>query len=144
MAALIDGTFGSLDAAAETIYARTGRPVSKGTLSKRLAGHCGWPADEIWALEDAAGRHPVSRMRTRQLKPNEVTAGGCIMAQAGKIFKETGEAVDAIFAAQQSASAEDWAKASKEIQEAEEVLARSRAYAESMMAAAVSSGHSSS
>ena len=54
MSALIDGTFGCLDAAAETINARLGSSVSKGTLSKILSGQHQWPAVYIWALEDAA------------------------------------------------------------------------------------------
>ncbi len=130
MAALIDGSFGCLDAAAETIHARTGTPVGKGTLSKRLAGHCGWPADEIAALEDAAGRHPVTRALARRLNPDEDTARGSILAQAGAISKESGEAVSAILAAQQSACGDDWAKAATEIGEAIEVLQRARKSAE--------------
>jgi hypothetical protein len=74
MQALIDGTFGCLDAAAETINARLGGTVSKGTLSKRLSGQLGWPVEEVMALEDAAGRHPVTRMLARRLDTRERTA----------------------------------------------------------------------
>jgi len=131
MAALIDSpAFGCLDAAAEAIRARTGQPVGKGTLSRRLSGQCGWPIDEVWALEDAAGRHPVTRYRMRRMNPDEKTAAGSILSQAGAISKEAGEAVSAILAAEQSASAADWAAAGAEIDEAIDVLRRARACAE--------------
>ncbi|MCA0856136.1 hypothetical protein [Phaeobacter italicus] len=133
MSALIDGTFGCLDAAAEAIHARTGQPVGKGTLSRRLSGNAGWPVDEVAALEDAAGRHPVTRALARRLKPDEQTAAGSIISQAGAISKETGEAVSAILAAEQSASGKDWAAAVSEIDEALEVLRRARGYAEKHM-----------
>jgi hypothetical protein len=135
MAALIDGTFGCLDAAAETINARTGGSLTKGTISKRLSGQIGWPVDEVAALEDAAGRHPVTRALSRRLNPDERTASGSILAQAGAISKETGEAVSAILAAQQSASAKDWAAAIAEIDEAIEALRSARSYAELHMGA---------
>lgn len=133
MAALIDGYFGCLDAAAETINARTGGTLCKGTLSKRLSGQYGWPVDEVAALEDAAGRHPVTRALSRRLNPDERTASGSILAQAGAISKETGEAVSAILAAQQSASAKDWAAAIAEIDEAADALNAARSYAEAHM-----------
>lgn len=130
MAAMIDGCFGCLDAAAETINARTGLSVNKGTLSKRLSGQYGWPIDEVAALEDAAGRHPVTRVIARRLNPDERTARGSILAQAGAISKETGEAVNAILAAQQSASSKDWAAAAAEIDEAVQALRAARSFAE--------------
>ena len=122
MAAIIDGHFGCLDAAAETIFARTGIHVSKGTLSKRLSGQCGWPADEIAALEDAAGISPVSNTLYRRLSPTDVTACGSMRSQIGVISKETGESVFATMAAQQSARCEDWAVAAVEIQQAIDAL----------------------
>lgn len=130
MSALIDGKYGCLDAAAETIQARTGLPVSKGTLSKRLSGQYGWTVDEVVALEDAAGCHPVTRAMARRLNPDESTARGSILAQAGAISKETGEAVSAVLAAQQSATVDDWARAAAEIVEALEVLQIALEYAE--------------
>jgi len=126
VAALIDGHFGCLDAAAEAINARLGGHVGKGTLSKRLAGQQGWPVDEVQALEDAAGRYPVTRMLARRLNPDEGTARGSILAHAGAISRETGEAVSAILAAQQSDAAADGAQAVVEIDEAIEVLRRAR------------------
>lgn len=134
MAALIDGRFGCLDAAAETIHARTGQPVSKGTLSRRLSGHAGWPVDEVAALEDAAGRHPVTKYMARRLRPDVETASGSILVNAGEISKESGEAVSAILAAEQSATADDWATAFSNIDEAIEALRHARSYAERKLA----------
>ena len=82
MAALIDGTFGCLDAAAETINARTHGHVSKGTLSKRLSGQLGWPVEDVAALEDAAGRYPVSRMLARRMNAGEAISAALTAAQS--------------------------------------------------------------
>ncbi|MBY6160015.1 hypothetical protein KUV73_03985 [Mameliella alba] len=127
MSALIDGTFGCLDAAAEALHARLGRPVGKGTLSKRLAGQQGWPVDEVCALEDAAGRYPVTRMMARRLDAKGDTAAAHLVVLAGDISRETGEAVAAILTAQQSDCAGDDASAIAEIDEAIEVLRQARA-----------------
>lgn len=126
VAALIDGSFGCLDAAAETINARTGQSVSKGTLSKRLSGQFGWTVDDVIALEDAAGRHPVTRLMARRLRPDEQTARGSILMHAGAISKEAGEAVSAILAAQQSDAESDRAQAITEIDEAISALRDAR------------------
>ncbi len=126
MQALIDGHFGCLDATAETINARLDHSVCKGTLSKRLQGQYGWPVDEIAALEDAAGRHPVTRLMARRLSPDERTARGSILMHVGRVSKETGEAVSAILAAQQSEAADDRDQAIVEIDEAIEALRKAR------------------
>ncbi len=126
MAAMIDGQFGCLDAAAETINARTNLSVCKGTLSKRLSGQLAWPVDEIAALEDACGKHPVTRLLARRLNPDEGTASGSMIMHAGAISKEAGEAVSAILAAQQSDSDQDQAQALVEIDEAIDALRRAR------------------
>ncbi len=126
MSALIDGQYGCLDAAAETINARTGQSVSKGTLSKRLSGLHGWPVDDVIALEDASGRHPVTRLMARRLNPDAATARGSMLLHAGAISKEAGEAVNAILAAQQSQADRDTAQAITEIDEAIEALRRAR------------------
>ena len=101
--------------------------VSKGTLSKRLQLQYGWPVDEIIALEDAAGRQPVTRFMARRLAPDTRTACGSILVHAGSVSKETGEAVSAILSAQQSEAADDRAQALVEIDEAIEALQRARA-----------------
>jgi len=122
---LIDGTFRCLDAAAETINARYGRGASKGTLSKKLSGQLDWSVAEVVALEDACGRFPVTRWMARRLD-----RWGCLpapmLAQAGAISREAGEAVAAILAAEQSAGADDRAQAVAEIDEAIEALRAAR------------------
>ena len=125
MAALIDGTFGCLDAAAETINARTGGAVSKGTLSKRLSGKLGWPVEDVAALEDAAGRYPVSRMLARRMGAKGPTASACLYAASGVASKEAGEAISAALSAAQSADG-DRTAAIREATEAEAALRRLR------------------
>ncbi|MFY0681855.1 MAG: hypothetical protein JXR13_14875 [Thalassovita sp.] len=126
MAALIDGSFGCLDAAAETINARCDRSVSKGTLSKKLGLSIGWNIDEVLALEDAAGRYPVTKMMARRLRPDEKTARGSVLLHVGRISKESGEAVNAILSAQQSDVEDDYTQAIVEIDEAIEALRQAR------------------
>lgn len=126
MSAMIDGKFGCLDAAVEAINSRTGQSVNKGTLSKRLSGQHGWPVDDVAALEDACGCHPVTRMLARRLNPDEQTARGSMLLHAGAISKESGEAVSAILAAQQSDNDKDHAQALVEIDEAIDALQRAR------------------
>lgn len=127
MSAMIDGQFGCLDAAAETINARTGQHVGKGTLSKRMSGLHGWPVDDVIALEDACGRYPITRLMARRMNPDARTARGSALMHAGSISKESGEAVCAILAAQQSDAEKDRAQAITEIDEAIEALRRARA-----------------
>lgn len=126
MSALIDGTFGCLDAAAETINARTGGSVSKGTLSKRLSGQLDWPLVDVWALEDAAGRRPTSRLRSLQMDGREATASACLYAASGVASKEVGEAVSSALRAAQSADAGDKADAIREALEAETAMRQLR------------------
>lgn len=126
MAALIDGTFGCLDAAAETINARTGGSVSKGTLSKRLSGHLGWPVEDVAALEDAAARYPVSRMMARRMNAEGPTASACLYAASGIASKEVGEAVAAALRTATSADEGERAEAIREAMEAEDAMRRLR------------------
>ncbi|MEQ9241261.1 hypothetical protein [Roseovarius indicus] len=127
VSALIDGSFGCLDAAASAIDARLNSSVSKGTLSKRLQLQYGWPVDEIIALEDAAGRHPITRMMARRMSPDSETASGSILMHASCVSKETGEAIGAILAAVQSEAGNETAQVIVEIDEAIEALQRARA-----------------
>ena len=124
--ALIDGTYGCLDAAAETINARHGGAVSKGTLSKRLHGLHGWPVEDVMALEDAAGRYPVTRMLARRLDARRDSAAASLYAASGVASKEAGEAVSAALAAAQSADAGELAAAIQEAAEGEAALRRLR------------------
>lgn len=124
MSALIEGTYGCLDAAAETINARLDETVSKGTLSKYCAGHLHWPASYIFALEDAAGRYPVSRLRARDVAGRMISAPADLYASAGVASKEAGEAIAAALSAGQSADAGDLAEALQEAREAEAAMRR--------------------
>ena len=121
MQALIDGFYGCLDAACEQINARNGSSVCKGTLSRRLSGDFGWPVEDVWALEDGAGRYPVSRRRASQLQ-REDSACLSIYAASGAASKEAGEAVNAALAAAQSTDAGDTATAIREAEEGIEAL----------------------
>ncbi|MBM1848735.1 hypothetical protein [Pseudosulfitobacter pseudonitzschiae] len=114
MAALIDGTFGCLDAAAETINARTGGSVSKGTLSKRLSGQLGWTIEDVAALQMAAGQYPVTRTMMRlEMDNGGKSAAACLYAASGVVSKEVGEAVSAALRAAQSADGGDIAEATR-------------------------------
>lgn len=124
VAALIDGQRLDLDAAAELINARTGGAVCKGTLSKRLSGQLGWPVEDVVALEDAAGRYPVTRMLARRMDARRPTAAGSIYAASGAVAKETGEAIQATMAAAQSMEAGDLIAALKESLEGHEACGR--------------------
>lgn len=119
MSALIDGAFGCLDAAAETINARLGCATGKGTLSRRLSGHAGWPVHHVMALEDAAGRFPVSRMMARRIDGGLRNDDPCLIRQSGLVAKEAGEAVTAALdVASGGAGGGDPAQAVAEIDEA--------------------------
>lgn len=126
MVALIDGSFGCLDAASETVNARLGGSVGKGTLSKRLSGQLGWPVDEVIALEDAVGRHPVTKIMARRLAGRGPGAAASLFQFSGLASKEAGEAIHAALAAAQSADADDVAAALQEVQEAIDALVRLR------------------
>lgn len=126
MEALIAGTYGCLEAAAETIHARWGRGCSKGTLSKRGAGQLDWTVLDIVALEDAARRYPVTRWMMRRVTQDAVDRRD-VVALAAQVSRESGEAVAAILSAQLSARADDRAQAVAEISEAIEALQAARA-----------------
>lgn len=121
---------GCLDAAAETINASTGAITSKGVLSRRLSGHLDWTVIEVAALEDALGVYPVTRLLARRLKADQSSTSASLVAQSGAIAKETGEAINAILAADMSAGAKDQAQAIIEIDEAIEALQAARAVLE--------------
>ncbi len=131
MSALIDGTFGCLDGAAETINARWGRGVCKGTLSKKLSLQLDWTLSDIVALEDAAGRYPVTRMLARRMNDASRSAPSSMLEQAGMISREAGEAVSAILSAEMSAQADSRAEALREVDEAIEALRQAREILES-------------
>lgn len=130
MSSIVDW-FGCFDAAAETINARWGGGASKGTICKKMSGVLDWTLADIIALEDAAGRFPVTRLMARRLEDRVVMADNCLMRQSGAIAKESGEAISAILAAEQSSGADEKAQAIKEIDEAMFALRQARARLES-------------
>lgn len=93
MAGLVERA-GGVDAAAALIGARLGAEVSKGSISKRLAGHLDWPLVEIMALEDAVGDPCVRRWLARSLP--EISEGQSLMQAAAEAVREHGEAVSAV------------------------------------------------
>lgn len=93
MQGLVD-RLGGVEAAAACIAARWGGEVSKGSISKRLAGHLDWPLIEIIALEDAAGDPCVRRWLARSLP--EVAQGQNLLQATADVVREHGEAVSAV------------------------------------------------
>lgn len=126
MSALIDGTYQCLDAAAEALNARNGNGANKATLSKKLNLHLDWTVADVIALEDAAGRYPVTRMLARRMADADRAAPMPMIQRAGSISKECGEAVAAILNAEVSASGQEKAQAVAEIDEAIEALRHAR------------------
>jgi hypothetical protein len=78
------------------------------------------------ALEDASGRFPVTRMMARRLEDRVAMVDSCLMQQSGVIAKESGEAISAILAAEQSSGANERAQAINEIDEAIYALRQAR------------------
>lgn len=118
--------FGCFDAVAETINARWGGGASKGTISKKVSGTLDWTLADVIALEDASGRFPITRLMARRLEGRIVMNENCLMQQSGIIAKESGEAISAILAAEQSSCADERAQAIKEIDEAMLALRQAR------------------
>ncbi len=125
MRALIDW-FGCYDAVAETINARWGGGASKGTVSKKASGQLDFTVADVIALEDAAQRYPITRLLARRLENRDQTDVDCLIMQTGVIAKESGEAISAILAAEQSSDANETAQALTEINEAIEALKAAR------------------
>lgn len=119
MAGLVERA-GGVDASAALIGARLGTQVSKGSISKRLAGHLSWPLDEIMALEEAVGDLCVRRWLTTTVP--EIAEGQNLMQAAAEAVREHGEAVSAVmdFASGRGSRA----KARKEVSES--VIASNR------------------
>ncbi|QBR35733.1 hypothetical protein ETW23_05845 [Leisingera sp. NJS201] len=126
MKSLVDW-FGCYDAVAETFNARWGGGASKGTVSKKVTGNLDWTVADVIALEDAAGRYPVTRMMARRLDRRPDVTGGSLLQDGSSIAKESGEAIAAILAAEQSSCADDRAAAIKEALEARSAIDRALA-----------------
>jgi len=117
MRALVS-SYGCFDAVAEVINARWGGGCSKGTISKKMSSVLDWTVAEVIALEDAAGRWPVTRVMARRLGGGAGQVCDSLVAQTGEIARECGEAVSAILSAEQSSCADERAQAVVEINEA--------------------------
>lgn len=113
MSGLVDRA-GGVEASAALIGARLGADVSKGSISKRLAGHLDWPLVEIMALEDAVGDPCVRRWLARTL-PDLIEGQTLIQATADAV-REHGEAVSAVM--DLASGRGDRATARKELAEA--------------------------
>lgn len=85
---------GGFDATAALLTARFGKEVHKGTISKRQSGDLEWPLSHLWAMEDAAGDHCISRWRLQQLPG--IGEGVTIMQGVARLAREGGEAMEAI------------------------------------------------
>ncbi len=119
--------FGCLEAVAETINARWGEGASKGTISKKVSGALDWTVADMIAIEDAAGRYPVTRALARRLEDRVDVDAKCLIVQSGAIAKESGEAISAIIRAGQSSDVDERAAAITEIDEALQALREARA-----------------
>ncbi len=131
MKSLVDW-FGCYDAVAETFNARWGGGASKGTVSKKVSGNLDWTVADVIALEDAAGRYPVTRMMARRLEHRTV-APGSLLQDGSSIARESGEAISAILAAEQSTCADECAQAIKEVDEAMFAMRQARSRLEQVM-----------
>ena len=108
MTALISGTFGSMDAAAETVNSVLHGSLGQGTLSKRKKFELAWPLEEVQALQDAAGKYPINNTLVRlQNEAGVASQPTCLFVAVGEASKEAGEAVAAALKAQKSAEAGD-------------------------------------
>ncbi|MBB5515787.1 hypothetical protein FHS89_001807 [Rubricella aquisinus] len=125
------GWFGCYDAVAETINARWGDGASKGTVSKKVTGILDWTVADVIALEDASNRYPVTRLLARRLEDRPAVQGGSLLMDGSSIAKESGEAIAAILAAEQSSGAHERAQAITEIDEAMHALRQARTRLES-------------
>ncbi|ETW13373.1 hypothetical protein ATO8_09176 [Roseivivax marinus] len=111
---------GGYDAAVEII--NTSRPkgapsMSKGTISKRLRDNLEWPTTEWRALEEAAGRYPVSRFIAARTAEDD--AGDERSFSHLETMKEGHEAVMAQALAE---TTDDPAVVMRAIEETQEVL----------------------
>ena len=138
MKSLVD-SFGCYDAVAETINARwdliSGQGgACKGTISKKVSGKNDWTIPDVIALEDASGQFPITRMLARRMQSRADVVDGCLISDGSSIAKESGEAISAILAAQQSSCSNERAQAVKEIDDAVVALRVARARLEDRMA----------
>lgn len=114
--------FGKTEAAAEAVNARLDTALCKGTLSKVMSGQLDISLAAVWAMEDALGRYPLTRLGTRRLTEATVIVRGDFISDSSSIAKESGEAVSALLSAQVSAKARDRVEALRELYEARDAI----------------------
>lgn len=130
MGSIVDW-FGCDDAVAVSMNARWGRGASKGTISKEVSERLDWALADVIALEDASGRFPITRLMARRLENRVVMANTSLIRQSAVIAKESGEAISAILAAEQSNGAHEKEQAIKEIDDVLGALGQTRLRLES-------------
>lgn len=105
---------GGFDAAVAVIEARWGRGMSKGTLTKKLAGQLDWSVLDILALQQATGVESVTDWMV-SLGPRAAVAR-TLASTAPDFAREAGEAQAALMAAMASPGNEALrARAAKEV-----------------------------
>ncbi|MEM6891857.1 MAG: hypothetical protein AAF636_27630 [Pseudomonadota bacterium] len=124
--------YGCYDAVASLVSARFGVPASKGTISKKMAGHNEWTLPEIIALEDEAGEYPVTRALARRLKGQPENNEQCLLKHGASIAKEAGEAIAAVLSAQSAAQSGEVAEAIRELDELMHAARQARARLENL------------
>ncbi|MEC7763361.1 MAG: hypothetical protein VX874_15775 [Pseudomonadota bacterium] len=121
-AASLIKAFGCHEAAAEAVNARLGTSLVKGTLSRVISGQLDISHVAVWAMEDALGRYPLTRLGMRRLTEASAVAPGDFISDSSSIAKESGEAVSALLSAQVSAKARDRSEALRELYEARDAI----------------------
>ena len=111
---------GGVDAAAAAIEASSGRPVSRGTVSKIQNGNAEVPLAWAYALEDETGNACFTRLRIRKLEGQEDVVGAAMVTHI-HLVKESSEAVIALAAAESSQDPDQLAASKKELMDVIEV-----------------------
>ena len=117
---------GCYESVSALVEARFGRRIGKGGISKRMSGELPWTIEEIFALDEASGRWLVTNIMDRSRAEHGAAPGAQIdlIAQAGSISKEHGEAMGAMMRAIGSQDAGDRARAAVEMREAIEAMTK--------------------
>ena len=125
MGAIISGTCNGLESACSVIADKWGREPNKGLLSKKLNMNADWTIADLMALEDHAGRYPITRMLHRRIGRKQTNTDNLSLL-TGSAAKEAGEALQAALAAIESEEAGNTAEAIREADEAARAFDRLR------------------